>query len=415
VQHVIGIARLENPIRHYAWGSRTAIAKLRGEAAPSDQPQAELWMGAHPEAPSQVVWSGEMLPLPEVIRRDPEGVLGSRVAGRFRGELPFLFKVLAADEPLSLQAHPDARQAEEGFARENASGLAPGTPERSYRDPCHKPELLCALTPFDALKGFRSIAAAMDLLGRAGVTGLDPELRAFRSQPTRPGLRRFFQGLLTLARERRERVVAEAARRAGELRGADPAFEWMGVLHRHHPHDVGILAPLLLNLVHLEPGQALFLPAGELHCYLRGVGIEIMANSDNVLRGGLTTKHVDLPELLRVLTFVDGEARILLPRPAREGEELYETPAQEFALSVIRTRESRDHRSPPERNVEILICTEGSCRVSAAGGGGELQLARGSAALVPASVGCYRLAGCATLYKASVPPESSALPREGDT
>ena len=410
---MFGIARLENPIRNYAWGSRTAIAQLLGEALPSEQPQAELWMGAHPEAPSRALWSGETLPLPELIRRDPAGVLGSRVAERFRGELPFLFKVLAAEEPLSLQAHPDARQAEEGFARENASGLAPGAPERSYRDPCHKPELLCALTPFDALKGFRSIGTALDLLDRAGLSGLDPELRALRSQPTRAGLRRFFQGLLTLARERRERVVAEAAGRASELRDADPAFEWVRVLHRHYPQDLGILAPLLLNLVHLEPGQALFLPAGELHSYLRGVGIEIMANSDNVLRGGLTPKHVDLPELLRVLSFVDGEARILLPRPAREGEEVYETPAREFALSVIRTRESQDYWSPPERSVEILICTEGSCQVSEKGGGGELQLAQGNAVLVPASVGCYRLAGCATLYKASVPPESKLPARAG--
>jgi mannose-6-phosphate isomerase len=400
------ISRLENAIQEYDWGSRTAIASLLGQTVPSARPQAELWMGAHPSAPSQVEWEGRKESLAEAIRRDPAGALGPRAAERFGAQLPFLLKVLAADEPLSLQAHPGAAQAEEGFARENALGIPLDAPERSYRDPRHKPELLCALTPFCALKGFRRTEEVLELMGRISPLGLVDELRGLRSDPSDGGLAQFFERLLTLPPERRERVVEEAVRRAAELEETDPAFPWLRVLAERHPREIGVLAPLLLNVVQLEPGQAFFLPTGELHCYLRGAAIEIMANSDNVLRGGLTAKHVDVPELLRALDFSGGVTPVLHAEPVARGEEAYRVPVVEFALSVIHSRESETYESPTERSVEILICTEGASRVRATEGGGELRLERGEAAFVPAAAGPYRIAGCATLYKASVPGEA---------
>jgi mannose-6-phosphate isomerase len=396
------IALLDNPVREYAWGSRTAIAELLGEPAPSAHPQAELWMGAHPAAPSRVLLDGARPTLREVVRCDPAAVLGARVAARFDGELPFLLKVLAAEQPLSLQAHPDARQAAEGFAREQARGIPLDAPQRCYRDPFAKPELLCALTPFDALVGFRPVPAILERLTRAGLAGLAPELAALRERPDAAGLAGFFAALLELPRERRERVAREAAA-AARLAAADPDLAWVARLAERHPADAGVLAPLLLERVRLAPGEALFLPAGELHAYLHGVGVEIMASSDNVLRGGLTEKHVDVPELLRVLRFRAGAPPILRPRLAAPGLESYDAPAREFALSVLRVRSGAPFDAAPERSVEILLCTQGGCRLEEAGGGDEVALARGRAAIVPAALAGYRIRGDATLFRASVP------------
>lgn len=396
------IALLENAVREYAWGSREAIASLLGQPVPSPLPQAELWMGAHPLAPSTLVTDAGREPLPDAIRRDPAGVLGPDVARRFGGELPFLLKVLAAEAPLSLQAHPDARQAAEGFAREQARGVPLEGDERSYKDPRAKPELLCALGPFEALVGFRAIPQMLAGLAAIPLPSLARELAAFRGDASRAGLARFFGSLLVLPAERRARLVGEAAEGTRARAGDDAALAWVCALCERHPSDSGVLAPLLLNHVQLEPGEALFLGAGELHAYLRGVGVELMANSDNVLRGGLTGKHVDVPELLRALRFADGPAHVLRARRASAGEDVYDTPAAAFALSVVRARSDRPFEATARHGVEILLCAEGRCRLEQDDAGG-LALARGGAALVPGGAGRYRVAGDATLYRATVP------------
>lgn len=396
------VALLEGQVREYDWGSHTALAELLGQPSPAPRPQAELWLGAHPQAPAWVHVGGRRLGLPEWIAQDPDGVLGRRVRERFGARLPFLLKVLAAEQPLSIQAHPDARQAAEGFARENARGIAASAPERSYRDASHKPEILCALTRFEALCGFRPLARIRSLLERLAAPGLDPE-RARLDDPAKDdALRGFLAGLLRMSPARRARVVDECAEAASMLRDEDPAFDWLLRLRERHPGDPGVLAPLFLNLVELQPGQALFLEAGRLHCYLHGVGVELMASSDNVLRGGLTSKHVDVDELLRVLRFEEAGPELLEARPAAPGLLAYATPAAEFQLSRLELSGRTIELPAAGRGIEILLCSEGALRVAAAAAE-PLALAKGASCVVPACIGAYAVSGSGTAWRASVP------------
>jgi mannose-6-phosphate isomerase len=391
------ILALEGVIRSYAWGSRTAIPELLG-VPPTGEPQAELWLGAHPSAPAHVVSGSEAVALDAWIARDPEAVLGRDAADRFGGGLPFLLKVLAVAEPLSIQAHPDAVQARAGFARETAAGVPLDAPERCYRDPHPKPELICALTPFRALDRFRAPAEILRGIGAAGVRGLDEIAAPLRRAPDRAGLSAFFEAWMTRAPAVRARVLDAVVHAARRVPG-DPAAAELVRLAERWPGDPGVLAPLLLNLVELAPGQAMFLPAGELHAYLSGTAVEIMSSSDNVLRGGLTGKHVDVPELLRTLTFATGPVDVLSPRPRGRGEARYETPAREFALARIEVDPSRGFSADSARAVEILLCTAGAGRIA---GADALDFRRGGAFLVPAAAPAYRIEGEATLYRATV-------------
>ena len=396
------IAALRNPIRDYAWGSPSAIPDLLGTENPGGGPQAELWMGAHPAAPSKALVDGHWIPVPDWIERDPGGVLGADVASRFGGELPFLFKVLAAAEPLSIQAHPSAAQAREGFAREEARGIPRDAPERCYRDANAKPELLCALTRFEALQGFRPPDDILLALGAVAAPELDAACRALAARPDRAGLRDFFTVLLKLGSGAKRSAVERAAA-AGARDGATRALRRVAELARAYPGDVGSLAPLLLHAVSLEPGEALFLAAGEPHCYLEGVGVELMANSDNVLRGGLTSKHVDVDELLRVLTFASDAPRVVLAAERGAGVVVWETPATEFELSRVDVRPGRAFTALAERGVEILLCVEGDATATQPRFAGSTRLSRGDSAIAPAAAGAYRLEGEARLYRARVP------------
>ncbi|HVO12026.1 MAG TPA: mannose-6-phosphate isomerase, class I [Vicinamibacteria bacterium] len=389
---------LENPIQNYAWGSRTAIAELLGRPLPSSRPEAELWIGAHPKAPSRVIDPPGLGSLDRVIEDQPQAVLGAETCSRFGNELPFLLKVLAAAEPLSIQAHPSQEQARRGWARENAEGIPLDAPRRNYRDPNHKPELVCALSAFTALLGFRdteTIARSLEPLAR-------PEMgeeidRAGREGA--PALRALFARLLTLEAEESRPVLARAAR-AVPLH-ADPAWSWVGRLLARYPGDVGALAPLYLNLVTLEPGDALFLPAGELHAYLEGTALEIMANSDNVLRGGLTAKHVDVPELLATLSFQPKPPSLLRPVGASPGECRFLTPAREFELSLLEVLPQRPFAPTPGHGVEILLGLSGTATIR--GGGRKLPVGRGRTVLVPAALPAYTLEGEGRLARARVP------------
>ncbi|MFT4124920.1 MAG: mannose-6-phosphate isomerase, class I [Gordonia sp. (in: high G+C Gram-positive bacteria)] len=332
---------LEGIVRPYAWGSRTAIASLRGRPVPSPHPEAELWFGAHNAAPALVVDDDTVPDLLTAIDRDPVAALGATTSGAFGGRLPFLLKVLAADEPLSLQAHPSAEQARDGFARENALGLPLDALNRNYRDPWHKPELIVGLTEFHALAGFRDPVRTVDLLRGLQVSELDPYLGMLVGQPDSHGLRALFTTWLTLPEATiaavTPAVLAAAVTLLDSGAGAFTAeLRTLLELGEMYPNDPGVLASLLLNRITLQPGEGLYLPAGNLHAYLSGTGVEIMANSDNVLRGGLTPKHIDVPELLRVLDFAPVAPADLMPRIRTVGaERIYLTAAPEFRLSRV--------------------------------------------------------------------------------
>jgi len=397
------ICILKNRVQEYAWGSRTAIPELLGTTSPADKPQAELWIGAHPKAPSQVLWNGSWKSLLELIQEYPEDILGKGVARRFSGKLPFLLKVLAADSPLSIQAHPNLRQAKEGFARENRQKIPLDAPNRSYKDDNHKPEIICALTSFWALHGFRKIDDILMLMKMVCPRTLAPELIRFRNQPNREGLKEFFNGLMTMEKEKQVQVVEEAVSFAKRASRDDPLFGWIIKLNMAYPGDIGILSPILLNLILLKPNEAIYIPAGELHAYLEGVGIELMANSDNVLRGGLTSKYIDVPELLKILNFEESEVEVLKPKTYENSESLYPTYTEEFVLSVISVGAGNSFISAKDRSVEVMICIKGTAQITDLGSGDGLDLIKGSAVIVPASIEQYMIKGNAVIYKAAVP------------
>ena len=369
------IDRLDNPVRPYAWGSPTAIPELLG-VPPTGEPQAELWLGAHPSAPSRLASGGT---LPDRIAADPVGELSAAVVGRFGPRLPFLFKVIAAVRPLSLQTHPDLARARAGYAEEEARGVPADSPERSYPDPNHKPEVVCALTPFEALGGFRPIPETLRLLTLLAerAPALGHYVEALRARPGAEGLREVVTGLLTVPAGRRQRLVdsvTAACRAGGPSFGAELATG--ALLGEAYPGDPGVVIALLLNRVRLAPGEAMFLAAGNLHCYLSGVAVEVMANSDNVLRGGLTGKHVDVPELLRVMDVADGPPPMLPAEPAGPGHVAYRPPVPDFRLDRYALDGPVELAAGGPR---ILLVLSGRARLD-----GELVLDRGGSAWLPA-------------------------------
>ncbi|MCP4579334.1 MAG: mannose-6-phosphate isomerase, class I [Deltaproteobacteria bacterium] len=396
------ISILKNPVQKYAWGSGTALQSLLDWPEPWQEPAAELWMGTHPKAPSKVEVDGDWRSLADVIAADPVSVLGADAAERFSSRLPFLFKVLAADRPLSIQVHPDTAQAREGFKRENRSNIPLDAPNRNYKDACHKPECLCAVTRFEAMKGFRSPEDILKLMDRVFVETPIKELYPLRKAPNPLGLKRFFTALLLMDVKRKARVVNEAVQGAQRFAGENPAFYWLLELNREYPGDAGVLSPLFLNLVDLSPGEAIYVPAGELHAYLSGVGMEIMASSDNVLRGGLTPKHMDIPELLNLVNFTSNPVQKQRPRADANFERIYETPADEFQLSKIVLNGHERFTGRKERSVEILICMAGEGLIEELDGGQVLPLKKGMSIIVPSAVPGYAVSGNITLYKGGV-------------
>jgi mannose-6-phosphate isomerase len=385
--------QLQNTVRHYPWGSRTVIPELLGEVSPADRPYAELWMGAHPDAPSVL---SDGTPLDKAIEQRAEALLGREVRDRFGDRLPFLMKVLAAEQPLSLQAHPTNEQAQAGFAAEEAAGVPRDDTTRTFKDPFHKPELLLALTPFEALCGFRPVEESLHCLAKLQVPELKPTIAAL----ARGGLRAAIPQLIALSPENRSLLVSAVAEAAARFVVAhDPEFintyRWAASLAETYPGDPGVVISLMCNHLKLAPGEAVFLPAGNLHAYLSGAGVEVMASSDNVLRGGLTGKHVDLAALIEVLDFTDRRVPVIHPVLGPGGLR-YPVPVEDFDL----TRIQLDGQSGTltTRGPQVLLCTEGTAVLSSADG--ELTLVKGQSAFLPAG-SPVAASGPAVLYRAT--------------
>jgi mannose-6-phosphate isomerase len=352
---------IDNVPRDYAWGSRTAIAEILGRTA-SGGPEAELWLGSHPGCPSRVVTPG--------VSAAEQTTLDTFLGKHGEPPLGFLLKVLAAAQPLSLQVHPTTEQALEGFARENAAGIPLDAPHRNYRDASAKPELIMALTDgFDALSGFRPVSESLRVLSdfsHMTATGGDEDgaaaLRAFALRVAQDGLADAVTFALTDARAvDLTRSVVDVARRDGS-KGNPRERETVRWLADACGDDPGILICLLLNRVTLRAGEALFLGAGNLHAYLRGSGIEVMSASDNVIRGGLTSKHVDVPELLRVASWEPLAAPVWPATPEAPGVVAFYPPVDDFALFSVSDPEPT--ATVVSRGSGIVLALDGSLDVA---------------------------------------------------
>ncbi|GAA1409134.1 mannose-6-phosphate isomerase, class I [Glutamicibacter uratoxydans] len=373
---------LNNTIRDYHWGSENQITELLG-LEESISPQAEMWLGAHPGCPSRTVQGAG---LDQVIAEDPQRILGADIAQRY-GSLPFLVKVLSAAQPLSIQVHPTLEQAKSRFAKENASGKPLDAADRNYKDANHKPEMLYALTDFAALSGFREPAAIINDLA-----ALQPHVNA-DSAAVLAQLVEVLQGPDPLAQALEfvlgsdqdiAAVVTDlcAAIAADAGLCAQVQLAELVRINQVYPGDCGVLVALLLNLVFLRPGQAISLAAGNVHAYLRGLGIEVMANSDNVLRGGLTSKHIDVAELLDVTIAQPAPAPLLEPVGAAENSSLYQPDFDEFQLQVIDCPQAQEPVTLQLHGASVLLCTAGSFTVRTAQA--EKTLTRGQSVLVGA-------------------------------
>ncbi|MEV4820444.1 mannose-6-phosphate isomerase, class I [Micromonospora sp. NPDC049274] len=380
---------LYGPIRDYAWGSRSAIAMLQGRPVPSAGPEAELWLGAHPGAPASVERAGLRVSLCDLVRDEPGQWLGQRVADRFGTRLPFLLKVLAADAPLSLQAHPDAEQARVGFAAEACRPVE----ERTYSDPHHKPELLVALTPFEALCGFRDPLESAEALAAFGVPELAPVVAALRAGPA--GLATAVRTLLGWPVAQRDGLLRAVLASAADGPDADLARR----LAAFYPGDPGVLVALLLHHLRLVPGEAIWMPAGNLHAYLSGCGVEIMAASDNVLRGGLTPKRVDVDELLRVLRFEVLDEPVRAAQPVGPGVDCWPVPVDDFALHRVRVGAAVPEVTLSLPGPRVVLCGAGSVTVD--DGAGALTLVSGEAAIGTAAGEPLRVGGNGEAYVAT--------------
>jgi mannose-6-phosphate isomerase len=394
------IELLKNSIKEYSWGSRTAIPELLGKKTPCDKPQAELWIGAHPLASSTVKTGGKWEPLSDLIKKYPAEILGRMTAKKYGGQLPFLFKVIAASEPLSIQAHPNLIQAKKGFKRENRLGISLDSFNRNYKDENHKPECVCALSDFEALCGFRSVSEIVFLLTKTCPGTLNKQINELKTNPNPFGLKSFFTAVMTMDFDRNKSVISEATGNSRVFADENPAFKWVLALAGKYPSNIGVIAPLFLNYIYLKPGQAMFLQAGELHAYLNGVALELMANSDNVIRGGLTAKHVDVEELSNILRFRSLKNKIILPKKNKK-EGIYKTPAEEFVLSVISVYKDNAYTGSKKRNVEIILCIEGKAVITGSEDD-KFNISKGKSVIIPASVKKYSISGKATLYKAAV-------------
>jgi mannose-6-phosphate isomerase class I len=407
---------LRGPIKTYDWGSRTVLAGLAGRDAPAAEPEAELWLGAHPQGVAEVETAGAWVSLRDAIERSPVELLGAESVERFGRELPFLLKVLAIERPLSLQVHPDREQAAAGFARERAAGRAPD--DGSYRDPRHKPELIVALEPLWVLRGLLEPAEIRRRFAAVGVAGFDRELDELGRRGV-AGLREFLGALLGLSGERRNVVLGQArhaVRRPGRTEGSAPdqararpieprdnPLHWLGRLLELYPEDPAALAPLFLHLVRLAPGQGLFQPPRVLHTYLAGAGVEVMASSDNVVRAGLTPKPVDVGEVMAIADVTPSAPAAIEPAAeSRSGVARYASPAEEFELRRLEAGPARELALDGPPTLLLGICTRGAGRLVAADRGESLALTSGSAFAVRPGAGRLRVDGELCAYAATL-------------
>jgi mannose-6-phosphate isomerase len=397
------IYRLENALQYYTLGSADFMADILGFRK-HDRPLAELWMGAHPSAPSSVMDHGSRITLIDFIKSDPLFLLGEHVSAHFGESLPFLFKILSADIALSVQAHPDSKQAVLGFNEENSRGIPLTSPQRNFKDTNGKIEMLCALSEgFHILKGFREPQEIYHLLKSMNIDDLNHLLELLQYKKEEEALRNFFSALLNLSSENVKNIVKKAGSRVQDLSG-DMALAWVKKLYGEFENDIGILMPLVMQYIELKDREAVFLPSGELHSYLKGSGLEIMSNSDNVLRGGLTQKHIDKKMLLEVLNFRAEKINIINPKSRGKYCFEYRIDVEEFNLSFYKiefediTSLKVDYDTP-----QILLCLDGFFQLESNVCQQKEEFRKGDVFFIPAGIKDVHVNGKGIFYAARVP------------
>jgi mannose-6-phosphate isomerase len=387
------IYKMINKIQNYDWGTYDFIANLKGDKI-SNKPQAELWMGAHPKASSEVIVDGEIISLDKLISQNPNEFLGDFSAKKFAGKLPYLLKILSAKTALSIQVHPDKKQAEIGFEIEEKNGIDLIAFERNYKDKNHKPELIYALTDFYAMCGFRSLEKIHSFWKYNKIWY--EQSKGFIENPNSENFQGLFFKLLKLTKNRQSSLVRNIFQNLLPARDSydENIIYWMKKLVEKYPGDIAVLAPIYMNIIKLKSGESLFLKAGLIHAYLQGSGIEIMANSDNVIRGGLTSKHLDLVELQKILLFDFGDVKVV-DIIKDEFSEKYPTSAEEFEL-VKQTKFPVENTT---NSCEILLCTKGEINVEG------ITIKAGESVFISASVQRYKIIGAGEVFRAGIPEE----------
>lgn len=377
---------MSNPIQNYIWGSTTSIKQLFNIENPEQLPQAEMWMGAHPNGCSTVTVKAQSVLLSELIKQDKNAFLSAITAETF-GELPYLFKVLAAENALSIQVHPSKAQALSGFEKEQKQGVAINAFNRNYKDNNHKPELVYALTSYQAMNGFRLFSECIELFKKMNLKHLNRLVSRFEQQPNSIGLAAFFEGILCLQGESKTQAIDELLCYV-KNNIDDPLFSLIDVLALQYPNDIGLFGPLMLNVITLQPGQAMFLAACTPHAYIKGTALEIMANSDNVLRAGLTPKYMDVKELVSCTDFKETPFETLLINGEQaQGGVNFPIPVGDFKFSIY---EKVEHLALTTSSAEILFAIEGEAQLQHVSGEC-ITINKGESVFVPAYVGQYKL------------------------
>lgn len=399
------IYQLENQIKDYAWGSYTAMGELFDLPNTDNQPQAEMWLGAHSAGCSYIITANGKENLATRIASNPEKILGKNTAEHF-SHLPFLLKILSAAMPLSIQVHPNKQSAERGFVRENQAGIPLNAPHRNYKDDNHKPELIYALTEFQALNGFREINEIISLFQLANITSLQQPIALLKNQPNSAGLKQFFTTVMELEESTKKQAIGELLDNIDNKGNTDSqaVFALIQKLNELYPNDVGLFAPLLLNIITLQPHEAMFLYAETPHAYIEGTGIEIMANSDNVLRAGLTPKHIDTNELLANVKYAPKPFATLKlnPKTIGSGHKTFPVPVNDFAFDIIEIAQQDDTKPITVTSAEIVLCLNGKITLSTTDTDKQqsITIKKGQSVFIPADTQEYILHGIGNMVRA---------------
>ncbi|MEZ9464556.1 mannose-6-phosphate isomerase, class I [Vibrio splendidus] len=392
------IYKLTNIVQNYAWGSNRFLSERFNVENPNMLPQAELWMGAHPNGCS-IVDTKPPMALDQLIKINPTKILGETQAEK-SADLSFMMKILAIESPLSIQVHPNKKQAEIGYSKEHESKIAIDSASRNYRDANHKPELVFALTDYHAMNGFRQLDEIIGLFSFLDSEIISYYRNIFDANKSENGLADFFEAIMRLDGDDKKIAIQNLMSKCDEaiLSANDElvkTFKLVKNLSQHYPYDIGLFSPLFLNIINLRPGDAMFLYAETPHAYLRGIGVEVMANSDNVLRAGLTNKHIDINELIQNTKFKSTDKNsILMPPKVNRQRRIYPVPVDDFKFDLFDVM-VHDSVEVAVRSAEILLCTDGVLYIN-----DSISLKKGQSVFVAADTNKYILTGQGQLARA---------------